>query len=57
MNNDVTGYIVRSKAFPELNGKKVVKTVKKLKIENMFTLWEVILDDNKQYQLYDSELW
>ena len=50
-------YIVQSKSFPKLNGKRVIKTVRWCYCGNKdSTLYEVILDDGKHYELYEDEM-
>lgn len=49
--------IVQSKSNPELNGKRVKKTIKWCYCGNLdSTLYEVVLDDNKHYELYEDEM-
>lgn len=49
--------IVQSKSCPELNGKRVKKTVRWCFCGNKeSTLYEVILDDGKHYELYEDEM-
>lgn len=49
--------IVQSKSFPELNGKRVTKTVRWRYCGNKdSTLYEVILDDGKRYELHEDEM-
>lgn len=49
--------IVQSTSSPELNGKRVIKTVKWCYNGNPdSTLYEVILDDNNHYNLDENEM-
>ena len=49
--------IVQSKSFPKLNGKRVTKTVRWCYCGNKYsTLYEVILDDGKHYELHEDEM-
>ena len=49
--------IVQSNSHPELNGKRVIRTIKWCYCGNPDpTLYEVILDDGKHYNLYEDEM-
>ena len=50
-------WIVQAKSVPELNGKRVTKTVRWCfwgKKDS--SLYEVILDDGKHYELHEDEM-
>jgi hypothetical protein len=57
-DKDFTGYIVHCEHDIEnINGRKVIKTNKWLKCGNPnSTLYEVKLDNNRLYQLYECEM-
>ena len=49
--------IVQSNSFPELNGKRVIQTIKWCYCGNSdSTLYEVKLSDGKTYQLHEDEM-
>lgn len=55
---DFTGYAVKSKSFPYLDGRVVVQTVKQLKCRNSNSfLYEVKLNHTERsYFLYENEM-